>query len=51
MTSSASEALQNLPPPFGDVNKITQMFANKGLTQDDMVTLSGKIFIYVTFYG
>jgi peroxidase len=39
--SVAAEALQNLPPPFGDINTITKMFANKGLSQDDMVTLSG----------
>ncbi|KAJ4802887.1 Peroxidase [Rhynchospora pubera] len=39
--SRASEALANLPPPFADENTLTQMFANKGLSQDDMVTLSG----------
>ncbi|KAJ3689670.1 hypothetical protein LUZ61_018834 [Rhynchospora tenuis] len=39
--SRASEALANLPPPFADVNTLTRMFGNKGLSQDDMVTLSG----------
>jgi peroxidase len=45
--SRASEALSNLPPPFADVNTLTRMFANKGLSQDDMVTLSGKFFVHV----
>jgi Peroxidase len=45
--SKASDALSNLPPPFADVNTLTRMFGNKGLSQDDMVTLSGKIFFHV----
>ncbi|OAY73547.1 Peroxidase 2 [Ananas comosus] len=40
-TSSSSEAMQFLPPPFGDVSQIQSMFAVKGLTLDDMVILSG----------
>ncbi|KAA8540102.1 hypothetical protein F0562_026794 [Nyssa sinensis] len=39
--SSASEASTNLPPPSLDVNQLTQTFANKGFTQEEMVTLSG----------
>lgn len=47
--SIASEALSNLPPPFADVNRLTQMFANKGLSQDDMVTLSGNFFPFFCY--
>ena len=40
--SLASETLgKNLPPPFGDLDLITAMFAAKGLSQADMVVLSG----------
>ncbi|KAH6811607.1 hypothetical protein C2S51_025369 [Perilla frutescens var. frutescens] len=39
--SLSSEALTNLPPPTLNVNQLTQAFANKGLTQEEMVTLSG----------
>ncbi|WOG90929.1 hypothetical protein DCAR_0310176 [Daucus carota subsp. sativus] len=39
--SRASEASANLPPPTSDVDQLTQSFANKGLTQQEMVTLSG----------
>ncbi|XP_024046485.1 LOW QUALITY PROTEIN: peroxidase 5 [Citrus clementina] len=39
--SLASEALTNLPPPTFTVNQLTQSFANKGFTQEEMVTLSG----------
>lgn len=39
--SLASEALANLLPPTSNLNQLTQGFANKGLTQEEMVTLSG----------
>ncbi|KAJ8427911.1 hypothetical protein Cgig2_023287 [Carnegiea gigantea] len=39
--SLSSEVLNNLPPPTLNVNQLTQNFANKGLTQEEMVTLSG----------
>ncbi|XP_073000772.1 peroxidase 5-like [Typha latifolia] len=46
--SMASEALGNLPPPFANLDTLTQMFAKKGLTQDEMVTLSGAHTIGVS---
>ncbi|KAM0877071.1 hypothetical protein ACQ4PT_035724 [Festuca glaucescens] len=41
--SRAADTFLNLPPPppFGDLNLTTAMFAAKGLSQDDMVVLSG----------
>ncbi|KAK3229481.1 hypothetical protein Dsin_001362 [Dipteronia sinensis] len=44
--SLASESNTNLPPPTLTVNQLTQFFANKGLTQEEMVTLSGKYLTY-----
>ncbi|KAF7007287.1 hypothetical protein CFC21_022235 [Triticum aestivum] len=39
--SLASETLPNLPPPFANIMMLEALFANKGLSLDDMVTLSG----------
>jgi catalase (peroxidase I) len=39
--SSESETLFNLPPPFANVTLLEAMFAAKGLSLDEMVTLSG----------
>lgn len=41
-TSLASESLNELPGPTSDVPTLTQMFSKKGLTQEEMVTLSGR---------
>ncbi|KAG2539718.1 peroxidase 5-like [Panicum virgatum] len=39
--SRASDTNGNLPPPTANVAQLTQMFGAKGLTQRDMVVLSG----------
>lgn len=39
--SKASDTSGNLPPPTPSVPQLTAIFASKGLTQKDMVTLSG----------
>lgn len=45
--SLASDTRTDLPPPTFNVNQLTQLFAKKGLTQNEMVTLSGKFFLKV----
>lgn len=40
--SLASEIPNNLPPPSFNVPQLTNLFSNKGFTQEEMVTLSGK---------
>ncbi|KAL6905253.1 hypothetical protein ACP4OV_002854 [Aristida adscensionis] len=39
--SRASDTGGNLPPPTANVAQLTQIFSNKGLTQKEMVILSG----------
>ncbi|XP_072962977.1 peroxidase 5-like [Typha angustifolia] len=39
--SLASETFGNLPPPSFNLDQLTQSFAAKGLSQDEMITLSG----------
>ncbi|CAO2192667.1 unnamed protein product [Urochloa humidicola] len=39
--SAASDATQSLPPPFAELGRLTELFAAKGFTQDELVTLSG----------
>lgn len=41
LTSAASDASQSLPPPFAQLDRLTELFAAKGFTQDELVTLSG----------
>ncbi|KAG8073222.1 hypothetical protein GUJ93_ZPchr0006g46473 [Zizania palustris] len=40
-SSAASDAMANLPPPTANVAQLTQIFGRNGLSQDEMVTLSG----------
>ncbi|MQL88024.1 hypothetical protein Taro_020577 [Colocasia esculenta] len=40
--SRSSEANENLPRPASNLEQLTQIFARKGLTQEDMIILSGK---------
>ncbi|KAL0923607.1 hypothetical protein M5K25_007668 [Dendrobium thyrsiflorum] len=40
LISHANETI-SLPPPTSNLSQLTQMFANKGLNQGDMITLSG----------
>ncbi|XP_044952476.1 peroxidase 2-like isoform X2 [Hordeum vulgare subsp. vulgare] len=41
LVSFSNETLPNLPPPFATVDQLKANFASKGLTADEMVTLSG----------
>ncbi|KAJ1283439.1 hypothetical protein BS78_03G128700 [Paspalum vaginatum] len=41
LASAASDASQVLPPPSAQLDRLTDLFAAKGFTQDELVTLSG----------
>ncbi|KAK1277059.1 Peroxidase 5 [Acorus gramineus] len=48
--SSMLEVLQNLPNPFSNVQNLKNRFGVKGLSMDEMVTLSGAHSIGVSHY-
>ena len=45
--SSASEAVSNLPPPSFNLTQLTQTFKSKGLSQVEMIILSGTQHLYI----
>ncbi|GLJ19912.1 hypothetical protein SUGI_0360790 [Cryptomeria japonica] len=46
--SNEEDIIDNLPPPSFNVQQLTNMFEKKGLSQEDMVTLSGAHSIGVS---
>jgi hypothetical protein len=45
LTASKAAATNNIPAPNSSVATLVANFQNVGLTQNDMVALSGKIFV------
>lgn len=43
--SRSREALNNIPPPFGNLSTLQRLFSNQGLDLKDLVLLSGKFHI------
>lgn len=41
IVTSAAEANRDLPPPFANFNTLSTLFNGKGLSDKDMVILSG----------
>ena len=47
-TASFSGANNNIPPPTSGLANLTSLFAAQGLSQKDMVALSGTLHIITT---
>ena len=47
--SRASDIRGNIPAPQFNVNQLTQSFAAKHLSQEDMVTLSGSYYFPINY--
>ena len=50
LTSSAAAATLGLPSPSLTTPVLTQIFLAHGLTQDEMITLSGKTLFLINSY-
>jgi len=48
-TASFSGANNNIPPPTSGLANLTSLFAAQGLSQKDMVALSGLCYYYILY--
>lgn len=51
LTSTSTSVDGKLPKPTFNLNQLTSMFASNGLSQADMVALSGKTMCYFLVNG
>jgi peroxidase len=49
-TASFSGANNDIPPPTSGLANLTSLFAAQGLSQKDMVALSGACLLYYSHY-
>ena len=48
--SNSSEALSDIPPPTGNFSTLQTLFSNVGLNLTDLVLLSGKLSIVISWH-